>query len=90
MDNKPICVKCNRRYQPLKNGVYVKVLNSKGDFYYMVMADELMCPVCKHKIVFGFGNKALFYNHELNENTGKSRQEYNRIEFNEVVIEDKG
>ena len=88
MDNRtPICVKCECRFKPEKNGVLVKVLKGGGAFYYMIKADKLKCPKCGVEIVSGFAPKAMFYDFEVAANdTLKYQME--DMEKNEEVIND--
>ena len=52
-----ICVACEQRLQPVKNGVVVVKMADYGPFE-LVQADELECPSCVFRVIAGFADQS--------------------------------
>jgi len=61
---KPICIKCKVEYRPFENGAYVAEMFNGNNIYKIWMADIWQCPVCKNKIVVGFGQEPIAHHFE--------------------------
>ena len=57
----PCCVDCKTGYVPFKNDIAVLEMMSDehSDPYKLWSADLLECPKCNHRIITGFGNRAI-------------------------------
>jgi DNA-directed RNA polymerase subunit RPC12/RpoP len=55
-----ICVACEQRLRPVKNGVVVAKMADYGPFE-LVEADELECPGCGFRVISGFAQRSFAY-----------------------------
>lgn len=61
---RPVCVKCQIEFKPLKNGqAVVTMCHDTPPFPYQLFdADSFKCPGCGAEIVSGFGREPLYEN----------------------------
>jgi hypothetical protein len=60
MNIKPVCSACQMAMRPHRNGVLVVETYNKPPLPYKLWgADEWKCPVCGHKVIVGFSEKAI-------------------------------
>ena len=61
----PCCVDCQTGYVPLKNDIVVlETMDNKMQPYKLWCADLLQCPLCKSRVITGFGNKCIGEHYE--------------------------
>jgi len=63
----PVCVRCQVEFRQIRSGVAVIDMFSQPPRPYQIwMADLFECPVCKARIVSGFGRNPLAQHFEPN------------------------
>lgn len=66
---RPVCVECATEMRVLKNGVdYIENMVMDGETvpYKIIQCDMFECPICKHRILSGFAQKAYAEHYEDN------------------------
>jgi len=64
--DKLVCVKCEKELKPYKSGAYlVEMFQSNSEIYKIWQCDIWQCPVCKVKIVSGYGGNPIRQHFDL-------------------------
>jgi len=90
--SRPVCVECSVEMRVLKNGVdYIEsmVMNEETAPYKIIQCDMFECPICKHRILGGFAQKAYTKHYQDNFKNILERIKQNGKEYIDWVQERK-